>query len=88
VIGMVKDKDINGVLALLPQQAKYYFTQAQIPRALEAVRLQEKAATFHLKGHHFATVNIALKEALGNAATNDLILICGSVFLVGEVNLL
>jgi dihydrofolate synthase/folylpolyglutamate synthase len=87
VIGMVKDKDIDAVLALLPKQARYYFTQAQIPRAMEASVLQEKAADFHLKGHHFAEVNIALQDAIGHAAPNDLILVCGSVFLVGEVNL-
>ena len=87
VIGMVKDKDIDTVLALLPKQARYYFTQAQIPRAMEAAILQEKAAVYHLKGHHFAEVNIALQDALGHAAPNDLVLVCGSVFLVGEVNL-
>jgi dihydrofolate synthase/folylpolyglutamate synthase len=38
-----------------------------------------------LYGKTFKEVNIALKEALTHAGKNDLILICGSVFLVGEV---
>jgi dihydrofolate synthase / folylpolyglutamate synthase len=43
VIGMVNDKDIDHVLALLPTEATYYFTQAQLPRALEANILSDKA---------------------------------------------
>lgn len=85
IIGMVKDKEIDKVLALLPQHAAYYFTQAQIPRALDAKTLQGHAANFGLKGEVFADVNLALKDALGHAHKEDLILICGSVFLVGEV---
>jgi len=85
IIGMVKDKDIDAVLALLPKHASYHFTQAQIPRALNAMSLQQKAASFGLKGNVYADVNIALKEVMAKADPNDLILICGSVFLVGEV---
>lgn len=87
VIGMVKDKEIDAVLALLPKEATYYFTQAQIPRALDAAQLQQQAAAFELEGHIYPEVNKALKEAMSQAEKNDLILVCGSVFLVGEVNL-
>ncbi len=87
IIGMVKDKDIDVVLALLPQYASYYFTQAQIPRALDAVSLQQQATQFGLNGNIYADVNIALKEVLSKAVPDDLILVCGSVFLVGEVQL-
>jgi dihydrofolate synthase/folylpolyglutamate synthase len=85
IIGMVKDKDIDAVLALLPQHASYHFTAANIPRALDAASLQQQAAAFGLKGNVYADVNIALKEVLSKANSDDLILICGSVFLVGEV---
>jgi dihydrofolate synthase/folylpolyglutamate synthase len=34
IFGMVKDKEIDKVLALLPKEAEYYFTRAHIPRAL------------------------------------------------------
>lgn len=87
IIGMVKDKEIDKVLALLPKQASYYFTQAQIPRALDAESLKLKAESFGLTGHFFSEVNIALQNAISHAHKNDLILVCGSVFLVGEVNL-
>lgn len=85
VIGMVKDKEIEKVLALLPKDAEYYFTKAQIPRALDEVTLQQKANAFNLKGETFLNVNDALTKAKQCASADDLILVCGSVFLVGEV---
>lgn len=88
VVGMVKDKDIKAAIALLPQKATYYFTQAQIERALPANEMQQLAANFNLVGNSFATVNIAIQEAQKNATKDDLILVCGSVFLVGEIDLL
>jgi dihydrofolate synthase/folylpolyglutamate synthase len=86
IIGLVKDKDLNQVLSLLPKYAQYYFTQAQIPRALSAENLLEAAAEYELKGESYSEVNAALKQALANASREDLILVCGSVFVVGEVN--
>jgi dihydrofolate synthase/folylpolyglutamate synthase len=86
VIGMVKDKDAAQVLSLLPRNARYYFTQAQIPRALPAEELKEKAANFSLTGKVYSDVNEALHEALHNVSMDDLVIVCGSIFLVAEVN--
>jgi len=85
ITGMVKDKEVEKVLALLPKYGTYYFTKAQIPRALPENELAEKATAAGLNGKTFPDVNTALKEALQHAYKDDLILICGSVFLVGEV---
>lgn len=85
VIGMVKDKEVADVLALLPIEANYYFTQANIPRALPAAALQQKAAALHLQGDAYENVNLALQAAKKNASEDDLILVCGSIFLVAEV---
>ena len=86
ILGMVKDKEVNKVLGLLPKNASYYFTQAHIPRALDKERLQAQGQSFGLAGCIFDDVNFALKNALSNASPNDLIIICGSIFLVAEVN--
>lgn len=86
ILGMVKDKDISNVLPLLPKQATYYFTQAAIPRALPAEHLRDLAAGAGLLGDTYPNVNIALENAKAHAKEKDLVLICGSVFLVGEVN--
>jgi dihydrofolate synthase/folylpolyglutamate synthase len=86
IIGLVKDKEVEKVLSLLPHSAHYYFTQAQIPRALNADVLTAKAADQNLHGEFYSEVNLAIKAAKGKAHKDDLILVCGSVFLVGEVN--
>lgn len=85
IIGMVKDKDIRKTLSLLPRKAIYYFTRASIPRAMPETELAEIAHESGLKGKPWTDVNHALQGALNHAHENDLILICGSVFLVGEV---
>ena len=87
VLGMVKDKEVDKVLSLLPTDAEYYFTNAHIPRALPAQELQTKAAAFNLKGNFYDDVNMAIEAAKQNAAITDLIIVCGSVFLVGEVDM-
>lgn len=86
IIGMVKDKEIEKVLALLPTDATYYFTKAHIPRALPETDLQTRASVFGLQGGSFENVNTAIAKATQCASKDDLILICGSVFLVGEVD--
>jgi dihydrofolate synthase/folylpolyglutamate synthase len=85
VLGMVKDKEAAPVLQQLPANATYYFTQAQIPRALQAADLQQQAFEFALKGESYPEVNIALGHALNQAGADDLIIVCGSIFLVAEV---
>lgn len=86
IIGMVKDKEIEKVLALLPVEAKYYFTRAQIPRALPEDQLAAIAAGKGLNGNTYPHVNAALLDCMQHAYKDDLIVICGSVFLVGEVD--
>jgi dihydrofolate synthase/folylpolyglutamate synthase len=84
VFGMVNDKDISAVLQLLPQDAVYYFTQANIPRALDARSLAGQAATFGLKGEVFHTVGEAFSAAKRNATKKDFIFIGGSTFIVAD----
>jgi len=85
VIGFVSDKDITSILPVFPMNAKYYFTKAAIPRALDENILKMKASEFNLKGECYPSVNEALKSALLNASDSDLIFIGGSTFVVAEV---
>jgi len=85
VLGMVNDKETEKILALLPKHGNYYFTKAQIPRALPEQELAEKAKDIGLSGNHYAFVKDALRAALLHAGKKDLIIVCGSVFVVGEV---
>jgi dihydrofolate synthase/folylpolyglutamate synthase len=87
VFGMVKDKDIQKVLCQLPKDAKYYFTKAQNPRALSEEELRKKANAFQLNGECFPNVKNALKTAINKASEEDLVVVCGSVFVVAEVEI-
>ncbi len=86
VLGMVKDKDVEKVLALLPKKATYYFTQAAILRAMEAYDLSKMAGRYGLKGNTYSSVNTAIYAASMKANNKDMIVVCGSIFLVGEVS--
>lgn len=85
VFGVVDDKNIEKILELLPTTAKYYFTNANIPRALDKDILKEKAEKYNLIGSSYSSVKIALENAKKNAKVNDLIFIGGSTFVVAEV---
>ncbi|MFD0940658.1 bifunctional folylpolyglutamate synthase/dihydrofolate synthase [Pedobacter boryungensis] len=85
VIGMVKDKDISGVLALFPTNASYYFCQPNLERALPVSELASQAATFGLKGNTFNTVQAAFQNAKSKAEEKDLIFVGGSTFVVAEI---
>lgn len=86
ILGFVNDKEIDTILELFPKQAKYYFTQAHIERALQADTLREKAIEKNLYGHSFDNVNLALEQALHTADKQDTIVICGSFFLLAELH--
>jgi len=84
IIGMVNDKDISAVLALLPKEAVYYFTQASIERALPAELLQIQAESAGLSGNAYLSVEEAIKSAITDSSTDDLVFVGGSNFIVGE----
>lgn len=85
VFGMVNDKDINAVLALMPQRAIYYFTQASVARALDSQSLQTLAAQHGLHGTTYPTVAEATKVALTEADAEDFIYVGGSSFIVADL---
>ena len=85
VIGFVKDKNIDSVLQILPRNAIYYFTQAEIPRSKPAAELFEEALAVGLKGNYYIHTADALRQARADAGSNDLIFIGGSTFVVAEL---
>ncbi|MFT3674948.1 MAG: folylpolyglutamate synthase/dihydrofolate synthase family protein [Chitinophagaceae bacterium] len=85
VLGMVKDKEVEKALTVLPAHAQYYFTQAHLPRALEAKQLAALGKASGLQGNAYSSVQEAVDAAKQSADPEDLILVCGSVFLVGEL---
>ncbi|TFF35073.1 bifunctional folylpolyglutamate synthase/dihydrofolate synthase [Mucilaginibacter psychrotolerans] len=85
VIGMVNDKDISKVLAMLPKNAIYYFCKPDIPRGLEAKSLKEKAGSVGLRGEAYPSVKDAFEAAQSTAGDKDLVFVGGSTFVVAEV---
>jgi len=85
VLGFVKDKNIKKLLSIFPKNAKYYFAQADIPRALASEELHEIAKKIGLEGENYPTVSAALEAANVKASVDDCIFISGSTFVVAEV---
>ncbi len=86
LLGVVNDKDLSGILKILPRTAVYYFCKPGVPRGLPVEELTGKAAAAGLKGTSFASPAEALLAAMGEADRNeDLILITGSAFLVADL---
>lgn len=84
VFGMMRDKEPGLILPMLPKDARYYFCQVAMPRALPAEELRVVAADYGLAGDAFTTVGDALTAARQSASTTDLIFIGGSTFVVAD----
>lgn len=85
VFGTVNDKKLDNILRLLPKKATYYFTKANIPRAMDENELAGIASKFNLRGNTYPTVSAAFSNAKNNAEQNDLVFVGGSTFVVAEV---
>lgn len=85
VLGFVADKDIDSIFSILPQNAKYYFSKPNIPRALNLEDLKEKANKYNFKAKYFSSVKIALEAAKALSNKEDLIFVGGSTFTVAEI---
>ena len=85
VFGMANDKDIDGVLEILPKTAQYYWAHASVDRALTESQLEGIAAKYALRGKKFTTVEAAYKQALIEASANDFIFVGGSNFVVSDL---
>ncbi len=85
VFGMVGDKDISGVLSMLPHRAQYYFCQASVKRALPAAEMQKRATQFGLRGEAFDSVSEAYQAALAEAHDTSFVFVGGSSFVVADL---
>jgi dihydrofolate synthase/folylpolyglutamate synthase len=85
VVGVVGDKDVNGILApLLPHADRIITVSPAVPRGLPSAELAERCRALGHRAVDAGTVSAGLKTAFSNSSTNDLVLVCGSLFTVGE----
>lgn len=85
VLGMVDDKDLDAVLALLPSSAKFYWTQATTHRAIPSDHVAERARKHGLQGTPYPTVAAAYRKALADASEDDFIFVGGSSYVVADL---
>lgn len=85
IVGMVDDKNVSEMLSLFPKDARYYFTQASVPRRLAVDELEKEAKNIGLNGMKYPTVSEAFNSAKTEATSDDLIFIGGSTFIVADL---
>ena len=85
VFGMVDDKDIEGVLQLLPRQATYFFTQADTHRAIPVEKLTALATSHGLQGTPYPTVEAAFQAAKEHSTSDSFIFVGGSSYVVADL---
>ena len=84
IFGIVEDKDIYGVMALLPKNATYFFTKGSTKRAFPETSLKIFGEQFGLKGECYPTVIEAYQAAMQGATSEDVIFIGGSTYIVAD----
>lgn len=85
VIGFVADKAIDKILPLLPADAEYYITNAQIPRALPGEKLKGRFIEAGLDGTVYPCVKDAYDAALKASSPDDILFIGGSTLIVADL---
>lgn len=87
VLGMVADKQYEACIRMLTRRADaVYAVQPENPRALPSSRLASVIREFSPYTNVFDCGDVvsALRRALRNAAEDDVILVCGSLYVAGE----
>jgi dihydrofolate synthase/folylpolyglutamate synthase len=85
IMGFVKGKRVADLISLFPSEASFYLTSPKIDRAIPLSTLKAEL-TGNLKNiDFFPTVFDAINKARSTANVNDLILVCGSTFVVADV---
>jgi dihydrofolate synthase / folylpolyglutamate synthase len=85
VVGVMGDKELSGILGpLLPLADRVFAVAPAIDRALPAAQLAAFCSASGVAAQDAGSVTRGLALARDAAAADDLILVCGSLFTVGE----
>ncbi len=86
VMGFTREKKLGDIIPIFPvANAKYYFCEANIPRAMPSQTVKDYFEGHGIKGEAIPEVNAAIMAATSNAAPGDIIFITGSIFIIAEV---
>jgi dihydrofolate synthase/folylpolyglutamate synthase len=85
VIGILGDKDYHGILTeLLPLADHVVVTMPQYARALDIGALAKEVRKLHASVDIAETVGVAIERSREGASADDLILVTGSLYVVGD----
>ncbi|GIV28166.1 MAG: hypothetical protein KatS3mg027_1980 [Bacteroidia bacterium] len=85
VFGVVKDKEIENIIPLLPQKSHLLHYATQCSSCFIPVdELETVFKKFSLSYKKYSNVSDALRDAVADSKRNDLILITGSAFVVAD----
>jgi dihydrofolate synthase/folylpolyglutamate synthase len=85
VIGILGDKDYHGILSeLLPLADHVVVTKPQYSRALDIGVLAREVRNLHASVDAAETVGEAIERSRVKASADDLILVTGSLYVVGD----
>ena len=85
IMGFVKGKKVVDLISSFPSEASFYLSSPKIDRALPLSTLKVELTESSKNIDFFPTVIDALNKVRSTANVNDLILVCGSTFVVAEV---
>ena len=85
VFGMVNDKNVDEIVALLPQSASYYLCAPKIERRLAVKELVKYFEKHNLNFKTFESTVDAVNNAKSVCKKNELIFVGGSTFVVSEI---
>jgi dihydrofolate synthase/folylpolyglutamate synthase len=86
VLGIMADKDLRGMLLKLASLAEHIIlTRPQYERAAEPESLLEAAGEFTGRMEMIRSVEAAMERAKNLAGPEDLVLVTGSLYFIGEV---
>lgn len=84
ITGFMKDKNIAALLPYFPKHAHYYFTEAQLNRAMPHKDLQNLAKNHGIKGSAFPHTSLAWDFVKTQVKKEDLILVFGSFYILSD----
>ncbi|GAB4130651.1 MAG: folylpolyglutamate synthase/dihydrofolate synthase family protein [Raineya sp.] len=85
VLGFMKDKDVEKILQLYPQEAQFYFCKPNLERAMPLEQIARIATNLNLSFELIEDTNEALTKAKTMASAQDLVFVGGSTFVVAEI---
>lgn len=89
LIGMLEDKDIDGVLEILmPYFNKVITTTPYNPRAIDSEKLKDKISKYVDNIVSKPSIEEAVEYTLKNSSEDDIVISAGSLYMIGTVRTL